>query len=92
MAGTLTHHTIPNRLSNHQQQEEDKPTAAFPAEPEAIDAAAPLAPAVDDFGAVAPAGVGAPYGEPVAAQWEPAPAVEAGGASWEQPAGTGWTN
>ncbi len=52
------------------QQEEDKPTAAFPSEPEALDAAAALAPAVEDFGAVAPAGVGAAFGEPVAAaQW-----------------------
>lgn len=61
-----------------------------------MDAAAPLAPAVDDFGAVVPSGVGAPFGEPVPSQWEPTPAaVDAGagaGASWEQPAGTGWTN
>lgn len=85
---------FPNPFKQHQQEEEKPTGASFPAEPEALDAAAPLAPAVDDFGAVAPSGVGAPFGEPVASQWESAPAaVDAGaGASWEQPAGTSWSN
>ncbi len=73
------------------EKEEDKP-AAFATEPDMLDAA-PMAPGVDDFGLAAPA-VPA-YGEPVSDSWTgiPAAPVDAGaGASWDQPAQTGWTN